>query len=106
MDFKAAAGGIFDRLLGLFVEVVAPESASMGIDMCQGALTGKQTLWSGFEIAAHLRSVILVWLRMAASADPPSAPMLLNARLQARVQEEGMLRGADTKVNALLALCV
>ena len=48
-DFEAAAGGSFDRLLGVFVDVGVGQAASMGIEVCQGALTGKRTLRSGFE---------------------------------------------------------
>ena len=48
--------------------------------------------------------MILVWLRMAASADPPSAPMLLFVRLQARVQVQCMLRGADTNASTVPGL--
>ena len=36
------------------------------------------------RVPAHLRLVILVCLRTAASAEAPSAPMLLYSRLQAR----------------------
>ena len=44
--------------------------------------------------------MILVWLRMAASADPPSGPISLSSRLHRRVQAQCMLRSADTKANA------
>ena len=38
-DFEAAAGSIFDRLLGVLVELVVHQAASIGIEVCQGALT-------------------------------------------------------------------
>ena len=46
---------------------------SMGIDM-------KANTWA----AAHFRLVICVFLRMAASAEAPLSPMLLQKRLRAR----------------------
>ena len=46
----------------------------------RGADTKANTLGA----AAHLRLVIFVSLRMAASAVAPSAPMLLSSRLRAR----------------------
>jgi hypothetical protein len=56
----------------------------MGEQACQGALTQEQTLP---RAAAHPRLVICVSLRMAASAEAPSSPMLLPPmppRLRAR----------------------
>ena len=74
-------------------DVVAPETAkhgrgrggerpgvSMGADKKANA-----------RAAAHLRFVICVSLRMAASAEAPSSPMLLSQRLQ-RVGEVGRAR--------------
>ena len=48
---------------------------------CQRELTQKRTLWAYSEAAAHLRLVICVSLRTAASAEPPSGPMLFPERL-------------------------
>eukprot|EP00964_Phaeocystis_antarctica_P115281 scaffold79253_cov51-Phaeocystis_antarctica.AAC.3 len=45
---------------------------------------GADTKANTLEAAAHLRLVIFVSLRTAASAEAPSSPMLLPARLQAR----------------------
>jgi hypothetical protein len=45
---------------------------------CQGALTQEQTLP---RAAAHLRLVICVSLRMAASAEAPSSPIKFHPRL-------------------------
>mgnify|MGYP005703336089 CR=1 FL=1 len=63
----------------------------MGIDI-------KANAWA----AAHLRLVICVSLRMAASAEAPSAPMPLSSRLQARgrmgnSESVGVSMGADRK---------
>ena len=54
-------------------ELVAGQTA-MGKEECQWALTENRTLSS---VAAHLRLEIIVSLRMAASAEAPSAPMRL-----------------------------
>ena len=60
--------------------------------------------------AAHFRLVICVSLRMAASAEAPSSPILFQARLRAR-GGAGIMRygtasvstGADTKANTRVA---
>ena len=48
IDLEVAAGGFFDHLLGVFVEVVVAQAASWAasteIEGCQGALTGKRAL--------------------------------------------------------------
>ena len=59
--------------------------------------------------AAHLRSVIFVSLRMAASAVTPTAPRPLTARLRARGrmgngERVGVSMGIDTKANARAAV--
>ena len=56
--------------------------------------------------AAHLRLVIFVSLRTAASAVAPSAPISLPPRLRARGrmgngERVGVSMGADTKANTL-----
>ena len=66
---------------------------------CQWALKRKQNT---LEAAAHLRLVIFVSLRMAASAVAPSAPIILRQRLRARSrmgnsERVGVSRGADKK---------
>ena len=45
---------------------------------------GADTKANTLRVAAHLRSEICVSLRMAASADAPSTPMLLSRRLRVR----------------------
>ena len=54
---------------------------SKGGEECQRALTQKRTLC---RVAAHFSCWICVSLRMAASIEAPSAPMLLFAMLQAK----------------------
>ena len=44
------------------------------------------------RVAAHFRVVICVSLRMAASAEAPSSPMLLDERLQRRGAWVGTVR--------------
>ena len=51
---------------------------------CQWALTQKQTLGSRFKFEAHSSFSIFVSLRTAASLEAPSAPILLERRLQRR----------------------
>ena len=63
---------------GVLVETVTGRRSWEG-EECQGALTRKQ---NSSEAAAHLRLVIFVSLRTAASAEAPSALMLLPPRLQ------------------------
>ena len=61
VDFEAASGSIFDRLLGVLVELVVHQAASIGIEVCQGALTGKQTLlWVRSHGALEVRDLGLV----------------------------------------------
>ena len=50
--------------------------------------------------------MILVWLRMAASADPASGPIWLRSRLQARVQEECMLMALTEQRTLGLVTCL
>ena len=45
---------------------------------------GADTKANTLGVAAHSRSEIIVSLRMAASADAPSTPMLLPRRLRVR----------------------
>ena len=45
-DFEAAAGRIFNSLLGVIVEGVGSQPAIMRIQVCQGALTQKRALGS------------------------------------------------------------
>ena len=54
--------------------------------VCQRALTQKQTLGAGsrFGVVAYPSVSIFVSLRMAASLDAPSTPILLPERLRAR----------------------
>eukprot|EP00964_Phaeocystis_antarctica_P039983 scaffold22842_cov65-Phaeocystis_antarctica.AAC.2 len=61
----------------------------------QWALTRKQT----FGAAAHLRWVIFVFLRTAASAEAPLTPMSLYSRLQGVGGSRRVSTGADTKAN-------
>ena len=66
---------------------------------CQWALTQKRTLRG---VAAHLRLVIFVSLRMAASAVTPLSPMWLTLRLRARGRMGwGVSMGTDMKANTL-----
>ena len=68
-----------------------------------GADTKANTLVWGWW--AHLSSVIFVSLRMAASAEAPSAPMPLPKSLRARGmgngERGGVSMGPDTKANTL-----
>ena len=62
--------------------------------------TGADTKANTLGAAAHLRLVIFVSLRMAASAVAPWAPIWLPLRLRARGRMgDGVSMGADTKVN-------
>ena len=65
--------------------------------------TGADTKANTSGTGAHLSSVIFVSLRMAPSAETPSAPMPLPQRLRARGigngERVGVSMGVDTKVN-------
>ena len=86
-------------------EAVAKKTAKDwqgGYTEIEDVSTGADTKANILEAAAHLRLVIFVSLRMAASAVAPSAPMSLPLRLQARGrmgngEREGVSMGADTK---------
>ena len=70
--------------------------------------TGADTKANTSGVAAHLRSVIFVSLRMAASAVAPWAPIWLPLRLRARGrmgngERVGVSMGADTQANTLEA---
>ena len=86
-DADAAARSVFERLFGLVSNPVASEPGSEGQDgngeskrVSMGADTKANTTGE----AAHLRLVIFVSLRMAASAVAPRSPMLLPQRLQGK----------------------
>ena len=72
----------------------------------QRALTQKRTLGGRFEVVAYSSFSISVSLRMAASLDAPSTPILLRERLRARdgagmvSDQELPSAGADAKANA------
>ena len=113
------AGGLLERLqrgvaletLGesessLGAEAVGRDTASTGAEAgaeaCQGALTHK---CEQSRAVAYPRVVICVSLRMAASAEAPSAPMKLPLILQAKKGQDGngekvgVSMGADKKAN-------
>ena len=58
-------------------ELVAAQPVKVGVAVSTGADTKANTLGA----AAHLRLVIFVSLRMAASVETPSAPMPLSTKL-------------------------
>ena len=103
-DADAAARSVFERLFGLVSNPVASEPGSEGQDgngeskrVSMGADTKANTSGTG----AHLSSVIFVSLRMAPSAETPSAPMPLPQRLRGRGmgngERVGVSMGADTR---------
>ena len=77
---RVALEALGESSASLGAEAVVVHTASMGAEAgaesCQGALTQKRTLWAYSEAAAHLRLVICVSLRAAASAEAPLGPML------------------------------
>ena len=83
LEHLAQLGDTLSGVLALTItveatELVVRQAAQGGEGQCQWALTQKRTLR---RVAAHLRLVIFVSLRMAASAMAPSSPMLLLKRL-------------------------
>ena len=87
-DADAAARGVFDRLFGLVGEAaVVPETVNeeqSGYGERASSSTGADTKVNTSGAAAHLRLVIFVSLRTAASTVAPSALMWLRPRLRAR----------------------
>eukprot|EP00964_Phaeocystis_antarctica_P063250 scaffold37942_cov57-Phaeocystis_antarctica.AAC.4 len=76
----------------------------MGNGERAGVSTGADTKANTLGAAAHLRLVIFVSLRTAASAVAPSAPIVLPPTLRARCrmgngERVGVSMGADTKAN-------
>ena len=76
-----------ERGSALVSDPVEPETANKGrsedgerVSVSMGADTKANTL---YRVAVHFRMEIIVSLRMAASAEVPSAPMALSAILQA-----------------------
>ena len=107
-DADAAARGVFDRLFGLVGEAaVVPETVNeeqSGYGERASSSTGADTKVNTSGAAAHLRLVIFVSLRTAASPVAPSALMWLRPRLRARGrmgngERVGVSMGADTKAN-------
>ena len=80
-----------DRGGALVSKAVAIETASKGKNgngECVGVSMGADMKANTSGAAAHLRSVIFVSLRMAASAVTPSSPMLFFQRLRAKGRME------------------
>ena len=111
-DADAAARGVFDRLFGLVGEAaVVPETVNeeqSGYGERASSSTGADTKVNTSGAAAHLRLVIFVSLRTAASTVAPSALMWLRPRLRARGrmgngERVGVSMGIDRKADALVA---
>eukprot|EP00964_Phaeocystis_antarctica_P055020 scaffold32350_cov60-Phaeocystis_antarctica.AAC.5 len=103
-DADGAARGVFDRLFGLVGEAVVVEPVNeeqSGYGERASLSTGADTKANTLEAAAHLRWVIFVSLRTAASAEAPSTPMSLCPRLQGMGGSRRVSTGADTKANIL-----
>ena len=94
-DADGAARGVFDRLFGLVGEAaVVPETVNeeqSGYGERASSSTGADTKVNTSGAAAHLRLVIFVSLRTAASAMAPWSPMMLYSRLRAK-DRMGMVR--------------
>ena len=77
----------------LRAKAVVAQTASMGAEVgaeaCQGALTEKS---EHYRVAAHSSLVIIVSLRMAASAEAPLSPISFHPILQS-MGKVGVVRG-------------
>ena len=95
-DADAATRGVFDGPFGLVFEHVelqaVTERPQKGTGQRAGVSMGADTRANTLRVAAHLRSEIIVSLRMAASAEAPSAPMRLHPILQS-MGKVGAVRG-------------